>query len=259
MRLLKSAIIGAALSTLAISGATTAFAAVVVQNGGFESNPSSIGQVNTTNLPDWSATAAVTGSTTYGWIFQYATGSNGTFGLYNSTTTPGSTGPIAAPPGGGGTYFYGADATFNPTKLSQSLTGLKVGQEYAVTFDWAAAQQITFSGETEQYWAVSLGGQTKDTTPITIQSQLFSGWEVTTLDFVATSSTETLSFVADAVCPPTLDCGNIGQSGGPPFTLLDNVSIASVPEPSTWALMIFGFASLAFAGYRNRRKAVGNA
>ena len=97
MRLLKSAIIGAALSTLAISGATTAFAAVVVQNGGFESNPSSIGQVNTTNLPDWSATAAVTGSSTYGWIFQYATGSNGTFGLYNSTTTPGSTGPIAAP------------------------------------------------------------------------------------------------------------------------------------------------------------------
>ena len=67
----------------------------------------------------------MTGSSTYGWIFQYATGSNGTFGLYISTATPGSTGPIS-PPGGGGTYFYGADAALI-YQLSESLTGLKVG------------------------------------------------------------------------------------------------------------------------------------
>ena len=41
-------------------------------------------------------------------------------------------------------------------------------------------------------------------------------------------------------------------------TTLDYVSAgvaASTPEPSTWAMMILGFAGLGFAGYRASRKA----
>jgi PEP-CTERM motif len=33
-------------------------------------------------------------------------------------------------------------------------------------------------------------------------------------------------------------------------------SVGAVPEPSTWAMMILGFAGLGFAGYRKSRKAV---
>jgi hypothetical protein len=45
-------------------------------------------------------------------------------------------------------------------------------------------------------------------------------------------------------------------SGGPPFSLLDGVSLTgSAPEPSTWAMMVIGFAGLAYAGFRNRRRA----
>jgi hypothetical protein len=45
--------------------------------------------------------------------------------------------------------------------------------------------------------------------------------------------------------------GNVGN-------ILDNVSLSSnvasaAPEPSTWAMMILGFASLGFMGYRNRK------
>jgi hypothetical protein len=44
-------------------------------------------------------------------------------------------------------------------------------------------------------------------------------------------------------------------SGGPPFSLLDGVSLTgSAPEPSTWAMMFIGFAGLGFAGLRNRRR-----
>ena len=32
-------------------------------------------------------------------------------------------------------------------------------------------------------------------------------------------------------------------------------SISGVPEPSTWAMMLLGFAGLGFAGYRASRKA----
>jgi hypothetical protein len=35
-----------------------------------------------------------------------------------------------------------------------------------------------------------------------------------------------------------------------------SVTTANVPEPSTWAMMLLGFAGLGFAGYRRTRVAV---
>jgi hypothetical protein len=40
-----------------------------------------------------------------------------------------------------------------------------------------------------------------------------------------------------------------------PFNAAFSVSGSVVPEPSTWALMLLGFAGLGFAGYRQARKA----
>ena len=39
------------------------------------------------------------------------------------------------------------------------------------------------------------------------------------------------------------------------FVPVDYV-FAAIPEPSTWAMMLLGFAGLGFAGYRKTRKAV---
>jgi len=36
----------------------------------------------------------------------------------------------------------------------------------------------------------------------------------------------------------------------------NDFSIANVPEPKTWAMMLAGFAFLGYAGYRARRSAV---
>ena len=36
---------------------------------------------------------------------------------------------------------------------------------------------------------------------------------------------------------------------------MDNYSVSSVPEPSTWAMMILGFAGLGFLGYRQTVRA----
>jgi PEP-CTERM motif len=39
------------------------------------------------------------------------------------------------------------------------------------------------------------------------------------------------------------------------FAIDGNVTtLAAVPEPSTWAMMLIGFASLGFVGYRASRK-----
>jgi PEP-CTERM motif len=33
-----------------------------------------------------------------------------------------------------------------------------------------------------------------------------------------------------------------------------NIELSTVPEPSTWAMMLLGFAGLGYAGYRRRRE-----
>jgi hypothetical protein len=35
------------------------------------------------------------------------------------------------------------------------------------------------------------------------------------------------------------------------------VTVAGVPEPSTWVMMLIGFAGLGFTGYRASRKSAG--
>jgi hypothetical protein len=43
----------------------------------------------------------------------------------------------------------------------------------------------------------------------------------------------------------------------PSYNTLDDVVVtASVPEASTWAMMLVGFAGLGFAGFRARRTAI---
>jgi hypothetical protein len=44
--------------------------------------------------------------------------------------------------------------------------------------------------------------------------------------------------------------------GGNDLGAMDNFAIASIPEPSTWAMMLLGFAGLGFAGYRASRRSV---
>lgn len=43
---------------------------------------------------------------------------------------------------------------------------------------------------------------------------------------------------------------------GEHLVVFDNLSVSTVPEASTWAMMILGFAGLGFACYRSSRKSV---
>lgn len=40
------------------------------------------------------------------------------------------------------------------------------------------------------------------------------------------------------------------------FEFFDSRNIGAVPEPSTWAMMLIGFAGVGFVAYRRKRKAV---
>jgi hypothetical protein len=110
---------------------------------------------------------------------------------------------------------------------------------------------------------VTLGSQTIAMTPtIDLTSNGFSGWLTESVTFTYEGdgpNPNLLTFVDNGMggCNSSfLDCAinNPGASGSPPFSLLDGVSLTAVPEPSTWAMMLLGFAGLGYAGMRNRRR-----
>ena len=191
------------------------------------------------------------GTSTYGFIFGNSTafaggspGSDGYVALFGSSPANNTPQPD---------FFYGEDTTFQSTLLEQTVTGLTAGQEYALTFEWAAAQQTGFSGATTDQWVATLGTQTESTIVVTNPSNGFTGWMDATLYFTATGTSELLTLDGVGICLAG-SCGET-ESGAPPFALIDSVALNAVPEPSTWAMMLLGFAGLGYAGFRRRRTA----
>lgn len=131
--------------------------------------------------------------------------------------------------------------------LSQTIDGLTVGKQYAVSFWWAGAQQAGFYSPTTEQWVVSLGDQTIATPTVNNVSQGFTGWAYQTFNYTATSSSELLSFLAVGT-----------PSGVPPFSLLDGVTVQQVPEPAAWTLLMAGLVVLGCLLWR-RRHAHGSA
>ena len=181
----------------------------------------------------------------YTFIMNNANDSSKTINLWSSSFVPTPA----------GSQFLGADSTYYPDSVNQDITGLTVGKTYTVSFLWGGAQQSGFTGDTTDKWSVSLGSETHATDSISVPSKGFTGWLDVSMNFTATSAEETLSFLASGTCALG-GCGPF-ESGSPPFALLDDVSLtASVPEPSTWAMMALGFAGLGYAGYRRRRQPI---
>lgn len=241
----------AAMSAAAIAGNASA-AVNLVTNGGFEANAGG-GQLGfNTSVTGWSTTV----SPEYAFVFN--AGGGGVSGTTADTTGvpaqlgvlrlwgpgDGSNNGLDLSPDGGA--FVGLDPVFENGSIQQNIAGLSVGSKYEVTFNWAVAQQWpNSSSDTPTFagWNVSLGGATQTTGTLNIANHGFSGWQTSTLDFVYDGTTPVLNFMA--VGGPAL--------AQPPFALLDGVSMISVPEPTTWALMIMGFGGVG-AMVRSRRR-----
>ncbi|HEX5354149.1 MAG TPA: hypothetical protein VFW60_08725 [Rhodanobacteraceae bacterium] len=156
-------------------------------------------------------------------------------------------GPIPAP--NGTLTFVGLDgdqATGVQSSIKQQLTGLTVGSSYTVSFDWGAAQLQSRTGATQSSLLVSFGDHFHYSTGfIDNPSGAFTGWNTSSFNFVADSTSDWLTFLA------------IGTpSGYPPVSLLTNVSVThNVPEPPALAMFGLGLLGLGLLTVFARRRA----
>lgn len=240
---LKSVLHAAALICVLACAAPQAQAQELVTNGGFESTTSGANkQVGyNTNLPGWSVPA-----NSYSFVYASITGtaasSNGPLALWNATNG-GSALASNSPTGGN---FYAFDTGYGAQgPLTQTLKGLQAGT-YQVSFDWAAAQQYQYTGQTWESWTVKLGNAAAQSTATVFNpSKSFTGWMHETMTFTVGAGDAVLSFLAKG-----------GPEGVPPFALLDSVSVVAVPEPATITLFALGlgFVGLMRSGTRASKK-----
>jgi hypothetical protein len=150
----------------------------------------------------------------------------------------GDGGPFAYFPIGHGNYIDLNGTSGQPGTLT-TIQSFAAGT-YVVTFELAGSQggsgNVDPVSKTTEI-SFSIGGTTQSilldpTSPFTQYSRTFT-----------TTGAGQLSFT-------DLSGGNANVGN-----LLDNVSVASVPEPSTWAMMILGFFGVGFIAYRRKSSA----
>lgn len=145
------------------------------------------------------------------------------------------------------TYWQAADGSYSldmsgngAGAISQTLTGLTIGQTYNVSFDLAGnpdgnppTKQLTTA-------IVGIGSQNYSFTVTGSDSHTNMGWTSESFAFTATGTSALLSFASDVSSPY-----------GP---ALDNVSITATPLPATWIMMLGGL--LGFGGLAYRRRGI---
>ena len=128
--------------------------------------------------------------------------------------------------------------------ISQTISGLTIGTNYLLSFDWATGQLQSRSGATTDNVLATLGGQSFQTATVADASQSSTPWLTQTFLYRATATTETLTFLAQGT-----------PSGLPPMVALDGVSLVAAPEPASIAMFGTALAVLGFFYRRQRRTA----
>jgi hypothetical protein len=222
-----------ALGLVALASAGSASAAVnLVTNGSFEADNYGFKTGFQGNVTGWSGGGGLTFLATPG----SADDLNQYLAIY---------GPFpATSPDGGNFILADGDPDYRGAFL-QDLTGLTVGKKYVVSFYQAAGQQAGFTGPTTERWDVSFGGVTQASNTFSLPEGGVGLWELQKLTFTANAATQTLTFLASGT-----------PGGAPPISLLDGISVAGVPEASTWAMLIAGFGLVGAAARRRRMTTV---
>jgi hypothetical protein len=127
-------------------------------------------------------------------------------------------------------YPYPATGNNQGGEIDWALSGLTAGQRYALSFDTVSAIIVP----AEPFTVSAFGGSLVGYTP-------GSAYTTDTLIFTPSTSSGSIVFAGSYI-------------GGNAASAIDNLSVSSIPEPSTWAMMILGFVGVGFMAYRRKAK-----
>jgi hypothetical protein len=165
-------------------------------------------------------------------------------------------------------------STLNSRPLLVGLAaGLSVAVMLASTSAWATVQLLAIYSDSvyHQKWVQSSNPTPDYSDPVVTYVPISEAAgnlipvEVTDLDYYTNADGGGFSFIlgpqifTGPTSAPVFSVGTFTglhtpySSGG--VLTLTVLSETAVPEPSTWAMMLLGFAGLGFAGYRQRRRA----
>ena len=130
--------------------------------------------------------------------------------------------------------FGGGNAT-NVSTLSQSFATM-AGQAYQLSFDSA----VFGSGSQSVTFALTGGIIGTGTVTSSAVTNLNTALQNHTYNFTAIGGLTTLSFTSAPQVGTNVDA------------VIDNVSVAAVPEPAAWAMMIVGMGAIGFAMRRRK-------
>ncbi|GAA4722726.1 choice-of-anchor C family protein [Sphingomonas lutea] len=125
----------------------------------------------------------------------------------------------------------------SPGTISQNIADTVGGQSYAISF---YASKNPDAGAPTRTGTISFGGQTQTFTYALSNTLANMSWQLYTFYFTASGANTLLSFSGNATTG--------GCCWGP---ALDDVSIAAVPEPEIWAMLLFGLGAV---GWQMRRR-----
>ena len=199
----------------------------LVLNGSFETTTLSNKGSFQNNVANWTGGANLT------YLDYPGTADNGTYlSVY---------GPFPVTSKDGGNFVEADGDPKYSSAISQTISGLQVGQSYDLRFEQAAGQQQGFSGATTERWQVSFGpGPSQLSTKFSLPQGGVGPWQNQSMTFIASLTTQVLSFLA------------VGTPGGaPPISFLDGVSL-TIPEPASMALLGAGLAGVGFIRMRRQ-------
>ncbi len=154
-------------------------------------------------------------------------------------------GPFPATSPDGGNFVEADGAPSYSSAFYQTIGNLQVGQEYVLSFWQAAGQQTGFTGQTTEQWKVTFGSNTQYSPMFTLQSGGVGAWQKVVMDFIATSTSQVITFLAVGT-----------PNGQPPICFIDGIDL-EVPEPGTLSLFGTGVLALGALAMRRRRAARG--
>jgi hypothetical protein len=148
--------------------------------------------------------------------------------------------PAFAIPAADGNQYIDLVGT-GPGAISRSLSTLVPSQEYQLTFQYRG-NFLDPNPAFNQYLGLAVAGAGLPTTIGITFADSQQGWKTATLNFAATAPSTLLSFSA-------LTSGSNFNGG----LMIDNISVAAVPEAHEWAMMLAGLGMVGWVARRRRQ------